>query len=76
MFQKGTTFGDGLPENLGETIGKRMPSRKEIKVSKQRLQEWKKKSSIVARKRRDLGIHLRNINDHDNMKFRTGNLSD
>ena len=74
MFQKGTTFGDGLPENLGETIAKRRPSRKEIKASKQRLQQLKKKSSTVERKRRDLEIHLRNIDDHDNnVKVRTGN---
>ena len=74
MFQKGTTFGDGLPENLGETIAKIRPSRKEIKASKQRLQQLKKKSSTVERKRRDLEIHLRNIDDHDNnVKVRTGN---
>ena len=73
MFQKGTTFEDGLPENLGETIAKRRPSRKEIKASKQRLQQLKKKSSTVERKRRDLEIHLRNIDDHDNnVKVRTG----
>ena len=66
--------GDGLPENLGETIAKRRPNRKEIKASKQRLQQLKKNSSTVERKRKDLEIHLRNIDDHDNnVKVRTGN---
>ena len=44
------------------------------KKPKQRLQQLKKKSSTVERKRRDLEIHLRNIDDHDsNVKVRTRN---